>query len=30
MRTMIGFDFDKLRLGAHCMGRSSAIGRIST
>ena len=27
---MVGSDFYKLRLGAHCVGRSSAVGRIST
>ena len=27
---MIGFDLDKLRLGAHCVRRLSAVGSIST
>ena len=30
MQTMIGIDLNKLRLGAHCVGRFSAVGRIST
>lgn len=30
MRTMIGFDLGKLRLGAHCVGWSFAVGRICT